>query len=114
LQGYVEFLESPLRQTYVSLRRNTLVAVNSKVQTVWVKMATLKPQPQTQSGRGYGPITEKQLLESKYDAEKIRSLSFQRLLAREEKRTGDLEAQVKRISEELKTLREQCPQHNLP
>jgi len=114
LQGYVEFLESPLGQTYVSLRRNTLVAANSKVQTVWVKMATLETQPQTQSGSGYVSITEKQMLESKYNGEKARSLSFQRLLANEERRTADLDAQIKRISEELKTLREQCPQHNLP
>ena len=114
LQGYVEFLESPLGQTYVSLRRNTLVAANSKVQTVWVKMATLDTQPQTQSGSGYVSITEKQMLESKYNGEKARSLNFQRLLANEERRTGDLDAQIKRISEELKTLREQCPQHNLP
>lgn len=109
LQGYVEFLESPLGQTYVSLRRNALVAANSKVQAVWAKMAA-PDQPQTPSGSGY----EKQLLESKYNAEKARSLNFQRLLAMEEKRAGSLEAQVKRISEELKTVREQCPQHNLP
>lgn len=114
LQSYLAFLESPLGQTYVSLRRHTLVAANSKVQTVWAKMMTLETQPQTQGGSGYVSITEKQMLESKYNAEKARSLNFQRLLAMEEKRAGNLEAQVKRIAEELKTLREQCPQHNLP
>lgn len=114
LEGYVAFLESTLGQTYISLRRNALVVANSKVQTVWAKMMTPETQPQTQSGSGYVSITEKQMLESKYNAEKDRSLSFQRLLAMEEKRAGGLEAQVKRISEELKTLREQCPQRNLP
>lgn len=77
-------------------------------------MMTAEAQPQTQSGSGYVSITEKQTLESKYDAEKARSLNFQRLFAMEEKRAGNLEAQVKRITEELKTLREQCLQHNLP
>ena len=32
----------------------------------------------------------------KYDAEKARSLNFQRLLAQEEKRTGELDSEVKR------------------
>ena len=59
-------------------------------------------------------MTETQVLEQKYNAEKARSLNFQRLLAMEEKHTGGLEAQVKRLSEDLKKLREQCPQQNLP
>jgi uncharacterized protein YlxW (UPF0749 family) len=71
---------------------------------------TLESQPQTQSGSAYVSITEKQLLESKYNAEKARSLNFQRLLANEERRTANLDAQIKHISAELKTLREQCPQ----
>jgi hypothetical protein len=38
LQRYIEFLESPLGQTYVTVRRNTLVAAHSKAQTVMVKI----------------------------------------------------------------------------
>ncbi len=37
----------------------------------------------------------------KYDAEKARSLNFQRLLAQEEKRTGELDSEVKRSRNEL-------------
>jgi len=37
----------------------------------------------------------------KYDAEKARSLNFQRLLAQEEKRTGELDSEVKRSKTEL-------------
>ena len=37
----------------------------------------------------------------KYDAEKARSLNFQRLLAQEEKRTGELDSEVKRSKNEL-------------
>jgi LysM repeat protein len=37
----------------------------------------------------------------KYDAEKARSLNFQRLLAQEEKRTGELDSEVKRSRSEL-------------
>lgn len=36
------------------------------------------------------------VMAEKYEAEKSRSLNFQRLLAQEEKRTGDLDAELKR------------------
>jgi LysM repeat protein len=37
------------------------------------------------------------VMAEKYEAEKSRSLNFQRLLAQEEKRTGDLDAELKRV-----------------
>lgn len=42
LREYIEFLESPLGQTYVVVRRNALVAGHSKVQAVLAKLLTLK------------------------------------------------------------------------
>ena len=41
------------------------------------------------------------VLEEKYNAEKARSLNFQRLLAQEEKRTAELDSEVKRTKIEL-------------
>lgn len=41
------------------------------------------------------------VLSEKYEAEKARSLNFQRLLAQEEKRTGELDSEVKRTKQEL-------------
>ena len=41
------------------------------------------------------------VLTEKYEAEKARSLNFQRLLAQEEKRTGELDNEVKRAKREL-------------
>jgi hypothetical protein len=41
------------------------------------------------------------VLEEKYNAEKTRSLNFQRLLAQEEKRTAELDSEVKRTKHEL-------------
>ena len=41
------------------------------------------------------------VLEEKYNAEKARSLNFQRLLAQEEKRTAELDNEVKRTKKEL-------------
>lgn len=41
------------------------------------------------------------VLTEKYEAEKARSLNFQRLLAQEEKRTGELDNEVKRSKREL-------------
>jgi hypothetical protein len=41
------------------------------------------------------------VMAEKYDAEKARSLNFQRLLAQEEKRTGELDSEVKRAKNEL-------------
>ena len=40
------------------------------------------------------------VMAEKYEAEKARSLNFQRLLAQEEKRTGELDAEVKRVKRE--------------
>jgi LysM repeat protein len=41
------------------------------------------------------------VMAEKYDAEKARSLNFQRLLAQEEKRTGELDSEVRRTKNEL-------------
>ena len=41
------------------------------------------------------------VMAEKYDAEKARSLNFQRLLAQEEKRTGELDNEAKRSKKEL-------------
>ncbi len=41
------------------------------------------------------------VLSEKYEAEKARSLNFQRLLAQEEKRTGELDNEVKRTKRDL-------------
>ena len=41
------------------------------------------------------------VLEEKYNAEKMRSLNFQRLLAQEERRTAELDSEVKRTKQEL-------------
>ena len=41
------------------------------------------------------------VLTEKYEAEKARSLNFQRLLSQEEKRTGELDNEVKRTKREL-------------
>ena len=41
------------------------------------------------------------VLEEKYNAEKARSLNFQRLLAQEERRTAELDSEVKRTKQEL-------------
>lgn len=40
------------------------------------------------------------VMTEKYEAEKARSLNFQRLLAQEEKRTGDLDSELKRVKRE--------------
>lgn len=40
----------------------------------------------------------------KYDAEKARALNFQRLLAQEEKRTGELDAELKKVKREASEL----------
>jgi LysM repeat protein len=50
----------------------------------------------------YGPLVSGcVVLEEKYNAEKARSLNFQRLLAQEEKRTAELDNEVKRTKKEL-------------
>ena len=48
-----------------------------------------------------GLVTSGCVLSEKYEAEKARSLNFQRLLAQEEKRTGELDNEVKRTKREL-------------
>jgi LysM repeat protein len=44
------------------------------------------------------------VMTEKYEAEKARALNFQRLLAQEEKRTGDLDAELKRVKREAVDL----------
>lgn len=44
------------------------------------------------------------VMAEKYEAEKARSLNFQRLLAQEEKRTGELDAELKRVKREASEL----------
>jgi hypothetical protein len=44
------------------------------------------------------------VMAEKYEAEKARSLNFQRLLAQEEKRTGELDAEVKRVKRETSEM----------
>jgi len=50
-------------------------------------------------GMGTGCVMKEQ-----YEAEKNRALNFQRLLAQEEKRTGDLDAEAKRLRRDLPEL----------
>jgi hypothetical protein len=40
------------------------------------------------------------VMTEKYEAEKARALNFQRLLAQEEKRTGELDSELKRVKPE--------------
>lgn len=40
------------------------------------------------------------VMQEKYEAEKTRALNFQRLLAQEEKRTGELDAELKRLKKD--------------
>ncbi|HEX2055362.1 MAG TPA: LysM peptidoglycan-binding domain-containing protein [Nitrospiraceae bacterium] len=44
------------------------------------------------------------VMSEKYEAEKARSLNFQRLLAQEEKRTAELDSEVKRTKRELSEM----------
>ena len=44
------------------------------------------------------------VMSEKYEAEKARSLNFQRLLAQEEKRTGELDAELKRVKRDASEL----------
>ena len=41
------------------------------------------------------------VMAEKYEQEKARSLNFQRLLAQEEKRTGELDAELKKVRRQL-------------
>ena len=44
------------------------------------------------------------VMSEKYEAEKARGLNFQRLLAQEEKRTGELDSELKRVKREASEL----------
>lgn len=44
------------------------------------------------------------VMKEQYEAEKTRALNFQRLLAQEEKRTGELDAEAKRLKRDLPEL----------
>jgi LysM repeat protein len=44
------------------------------------------------------------VMQEKYEAEKARSLNFQRLLAQEEKRTGELDAELKKVKRDATDL----------
>src|SRR5438105_10721590 len=44
------------------------------------------------------------VMSEKYDAEKARALNFQRLLAQEEKRTGEMDADLKRLKRDNSEL----------
>jgi LysM repeat protein len=44
------------------------------------------------------------VMTEKYEAEKARALNFQRLLAQEEKRTGELDSELKRVKREAAEL----------
>src|SRR6476659_6919864 len=47
------------------------------------------------------------VMKEQYEAEKNRALNFQRLLAQEEKRTGDLDAEAKRLKRDVPELEAQ-------
>jgi predicted ribosome quality control (RQC) complex YloA/Tae2 family protein len=49
-------------------------------------------------------VTSGCVMSEKYEAEKARSLNFQRLLAQEEKRTAELDSEVKRAKRELSEM----------
>ena len=46
---------------------------------------------------GIGLVSTGCVMKEQYEAEKTRALNFQRLLAQEEKRTGELDAEAKRL-----------------
>ena len=66
-----------------------------------VRTSVLKPAAQIITLICSGVIFSGCVLTEKYEAEKARSLNFQRLLAQEEKRTGELDNEVKRTKREL-------------
>jgi LysM repeat protein len=53
---------------------------------------------------GLGVVSSGCVMKEQYEAEKNRALNFQRLLAQEEKRTGDLDAEAKRLKRDLPEL----------
>jgi LysM repeat protein len=66
-----------------------------------VRRSRLKPAVRIMTMICGGLILSGCVLTEKYEAEKARSLNFQRLLAQEEKRTGELDNEVKRTKREL-------------
>jgi LysM repeat protein len=53
---------------------------------------------------GLGLMSSGCVMKEQYEAEKNRALNFQRLLAQEEKRTGELDAEAKRLKRDLPEL----------
>jgi hypothetical protein len=53
---------------------------------------------------GIGLVSSGCVMKEQYEAEKTRALNFQRLLAQEEKRTGELDAEAKRLKRDLPEL----------
>ena len=53
---------------------------------------------------GIGLTSSSCVMKEQYEAEKTRALNFQRLLAQEEKRTGELDAEAKRLKRDLPEL----------
>lgn len=53
---------------------------------------------------GIGLVSTGCVMKEQYEAEKTRALNFQRLLAQEEKRTGELDAEAKRLKRDLPEL----------
>lgn len=66
-----------------------------------VRRSSLKPASRIIAMICGGLVLSGCVLTEKYEAEKARSLNFQRLLAQEEKRTGELDNEVKRTKREL-------------
>lgn len=66
-----------------------------------VRRSTVKPATRILVMMCGGLLLSGCVLSEKYEAEKARSLNFQRLLAQEEKRTGELDNEVKRTKREL-------------
>jgi LysM repeat protein len=66
-----------------------------------VRTSILKPAARVLTVICGGLVLSGCVLTEKYEAEKARSLNFQRLLAQEEKRTGELDNEVKRSKREL-------------
>ncbi len=66
-----------------------------------VRRSSLKPAARIIAMICGGLVLSGCVLTEKYEAEKARSLNFQRLLAQEEKRTGELDNEVKRAKREL-------------
>ena len=66
-----------------------------------MKTSLLKPAIQVAILISGGVLLSGCVLTEKYEAEKARSLNFQRLLAQEEKRTSELDNEVKRTKREL-------------